>query len=285
MFPRHSSLEEQRGFVLSPALSIHQVCTYRWSLEQDLKAYAELGIRSVGIWRQKLSDYGEEQGAGLVQASNLQVSSYHWVGGFTGSDVHSYEECLEDAIQTLEWAAKVKAGCLVVHPGARGFHMKGHLRRLLQEAFSILLPKAAELGIALAIEPIPLPEGEGWTVIHGIQEAIDFVQTEDVPGLKILLDLYHQRSVKPLETHFRDLVPHLACVQIADAAAKSHHEPDRLSLGKGTLPLKRWIQELLAAGYEGVFELELVGPEIEQADNLSLLRENLAAFAELVETR
>ena len=43
-----------------PTLSMNEVTTYRWSLEDDLRQYAQAGYEGIGVWRQKLSDYGEE---------------------------------------------------------------------------------------------------------------------------------------------------------------------------------------------------------------------------------
>ena len=42
-------------------LSINELTTYRWSFEEDVRNYAAAGITSIGVWRQKLSDFGEEK--------------------------------------------------------------------------------------------------------------------------------------------------------------------------------------------------------------------------------
>ena len=73
-----------------PRLSINEITTYRWSFEDDVARYAAAGIPAIGVWRQKLSDYGEEKGVELLADSPLAVSNLLWAGGFTGSDGRSY---------------------------------------------------------------------------------------------------------------------------------------------------------------------------------------------------
>ena len=38
-------------------LSMNEITTFRWSLEQDVENYQQAGYRSIGVWRQKLADY------------------------------------------------------------------------------------------------------------------------------------------------------------------------------------------------------------------------------------
>jgi len=52
-------------------------------------------------------------------------------------------------------------------------------------------------------------------------------------------------------------------VQVSDFAIGTLSTPDRLVPGDGDIPLERIIVRLLAAGYTGVFDLELIGPKID----------------------
>ena len=120
-------------------LACSELTTFRWSFEEDLENYANAGISGLGIWRQKLADYGEERGAELVAESGLAVSSLQWAGGFTGSDGRSHRESLDDARESIRLAAELRAGCLIVHSGSRGAHTFNHARRLFRQAIDKLL--------------------------------------------------------------------------------------------------------------------------------------------------
>jgi sugar phosphate isomerase/epimerase len=79
----------------------------------------------------------------------------------------------------------------------------------------------------------------------------------------------------------------IAHVQLSDWRVGSLSTPDRRVPGDGDIPLATIIRHLDAAGYQGAFELELVGPQIEDegyeaaigravACSDALLRESLA---------
>ena len=55
-----------------------------------------------------------------------------------------------------------------------------------------------------------------------------------------------------------------------------------LPAGRGRVPLKEIVAALKAAGYDGYYDVELLGEEIETIDYQSLLEHAKTAFAELV---
>ena len=59
-------------------------------------------------------------------------------------------------------------------------------------------------------------------------------------------------------------------------------EQNRCRLGEGTIPLKQIVAALKAAGYDGYYDVELLGEEIEAADNHDLLEHAKQAFDDLV---
>jgi sugar phosphate isomerase/epimerase len=56
----------------------------------------------------------------------------------------------------------------------------------------------------------------------------------------------------------------LAHVQVSDGVVGSLSTPDRLVPGDGDVPIGARIEALLLAGYPGAFEIEMVGPRIEE---------------------
>src|SRR5215470_16418267 len=103
-------------------LSMNEMTTYRWSFEEDVVNYRAAGIPAIGVWRQKLSDFGEEKGIELLADSGMTVSNLLWAGGFTGSDGHTFRESMDDASEAIRLAGQLKAGCLIVYSGARAGH-------------------------------------------------------------------------------------------------------------------------------------------------------------------
>jgi sugar phosphate isomerase/epimerase len=263
-------------------LGISELTTLRWSFEEDVAAYAAAGAAAIGVWRQKLADFGEERGAELIAEAGLAVSSLQWAGGFTGSDGRTHSESIRDAQQAILTAEALQAGCLIVHAGSRGDHTLNHARRLLRQALDKLLPLAEERGVPLAIEPMHGDCGAEWTFLHCLDETLVFVAEYDSPAMKIALDAYHWGHEPSLVARCRELAPRLALVQLGDGREPPRGEPNRCPLGVGALPLRDLVSGLLAAGYDGCFEVELMGEEIEAGDYQQLLEQSTRTFAEWI---
>jgi len=261
-------------------LAVSELTTFRWSFDEDVAQYLAAGIAAIGVWRQKLADVGERKGRQLLAESGIAVSSLQWAGGFTGSDGHSYEESLADARQAISTATEIRAGCLIIHSGARGVHTHKHARRLFRQALDKLLPVAEERGIALAVEPMTSDCGGEFTFLNCLDETYDLVSTYQSPALGIALDVYHWGHQPQFMERLPQLAPRLALVQLGDGHKPPRGEPNRCQLGDGTIPLRQIVHELIGAGYEGYFEVELMGEEIEAADYREVLTRSVRTFHE-----
>ena len=113
-------------------LSMNELTTLRWSFDEDVRHYAAAGFESIAVWRQKLSDFGEQKAIELLEDSGLAVSAVLWAGGFTGSDGRSHKESVEDALEAVQLTADLKAGSLVVYTGPRAGHTHNHAKRLFR---------------------------------------------------------------------------------------------------------------------------------------------------------
>jgi sugar phosphate isomerase/epimerase len=60
--------------------------------------------------------------------------------------------------------------------------------------------------------------------------------------------------------------------------------PARAVPGDGVIPLRRITEWLLRAGYRGAFDLELLGPRIEQERQLAAVRRACAYYGDLLES-
>jgi sugar phosphate isomerase/epimerase len=266
-------------------LSVNETTTFRWSFEEDVANYAAAGIPAIGVWRQKLSDCGEAKAAELLEESGLRVSHLFWAGGFTGSDGRSFRVSVADAEEALRTAAALRAGSLVVYSGARSGHTHNHARRLFREALVQLTPLAAELGVDLAIEPMhPGCAGE-FTFLTSLAAVMELLDSVADPHVKLVLDTYHLGMDPELAAQIPSILSRVAIVQLGDARKPPIGEQDRCRLGDGVVPLGELIDALMAAGYDGFYDVELLGEEIETRDYNALLLHAKEAFARLVEKR
>jgi sugar phosphate isomerase/epimerase len=263
-------------------LSINEMTTFRWTFEEDVAQWVEAGVSAMGVWRQKLSDFGDERGIDLLAESGLAVSNLLWAGGFTGSEGRNFRESLEDAEEAIRLAAQMRAGCLILYSGARNGHTHNHARRLMANAIDELLPLATDLEVVLAIEPMHAGCAAEWTIVTDVEDALELIAARNSPYVRLALDTYHLGHDARLVQRFGELAPHAAVVHLADGKYPPDGEQNRCPLGQGVLPLKRIVGDLVSAGYQGHFDVELIGEDIEATDYRELLRQTKQAFADLL---
>ena len=263
-------------------LSVNETTTFRWSFEEDVANYADAGIPAIGIWRQKLSDVGVAEGVRLLRQHDLQPSYLAWAGGFTGSDGRSFRESVEDAKEALQVAAQLQTRILIVYSGARAGHTHNHARRLIKTALEELAPVAAELDVVLAVEPMHPGCAAEWTFLTSADDAIRLLEEVNHPQVKMVFDTYHLGQAPDIVDRMSEIAPHVALVQLGDARQAPQGEQNRCRLGEGTLPLTALLAALSEAGYDGDYDVELLGEEFEAADYQSILEHAKEAFDKLV---
>lgn len=269
--------------MIHPRLSMNEVTTFRWSFAQDIENYRKAGFDAIGVWRQKLSDFGEEAGVDLLAESGLKVTNLFWAGGFTGSDGRSLAEAIEDADHAIRLAGAIGAGCLVMYTGGRNNHTFRHAERLLRTALEPLLDLAEAADVTLAIEPMHPACACDWTFLTDLESTINLIESYCSPRLKMVFDAYHFGHVSSVLANLAEIVPHTALVQLGDRLTAHNIDHERCQLGQGIVPLEQIISLLLEAGYQGDFDIELLGQEIELSDYENLLLESRRAFEELLE--
>ena len=263
-------------------LSMNEVTTFRWSFEEDVAHYQAAEIPAIGVWRQKLSDFGDEKGVELLNDSELQVSNLLWAGGFTGSDGRTFRESLDDAADALRLAGAMGAPALVVYSGSRAGHTHNHARRLFRDALKELTPLADEHNVDLAIEPMhPGCAGE-WTFLTGLEDTLAVFEAAASPRLKLVFDTYHLGHDPQTVARIPELADRIAIVHLGDGKQPPDGEQNRCRLGEGCVPLDKVVAALRGAGYDGCYDVELIGEEIEADDYHDLLRHCRETYARLV---
>jgi sugar phosphate isomerase/epimerase len=266
-------------------LSVNETTTFRWSFEEDVVRYAGSGIPALGVWRQKLSDHGLDKAKELLERHRMKVSHLFWAGGFTGSDGRTFQESLDDSQEAIRTAAAIGAGTLVIYSGPRSGHTHSHARRLFLGALKHLAPEADALGVDLALEPMHPGCAADWTFLPTLDDVLSVIEQFGSPRVKLVFDVYHLGHEEKIIERIAELIPHIAFVQLADARHPPRGEQNRCRLGEGSLPVKEIAAALQAAGYDGYYDVELLGEELESADYQKLLDHAKQAFGELVEMK
>lgn len=263
-------------------ISMNELTTYRWSFEDDVARYRAAGFDAISVWRPKLSEYGEERGADLLRERGLRVASLLWVGGFTGSDGRPFRDAIEDAVEAIRAAAQLRAGCLTVYAGARGGHTRNHARRLLRMALTELAPLAAERGVTIALEPMDVASGGDLTFLNSVEETLEVIDEAGDPRVKLAFDAYHFGHDTAVLAQLPQWVSRIAIVQLGDCRCGPCPEQNRCRLGDGCVPLRSIVQTLAAAGYDGDYDVELMGEDLASTPYEELLEHSRRFVARLL---
>ncbi len=262
-------------------ISINEATTFRWSFEEDVAYYHAAGVRAMGVWRAKLSDYGEERGAELLAEYGMTVSNLMWAGGFTGSEGPSFEDMVADAADAIRLAAAIGAGSLILYSGGRSGHTWNYARRLLRDALSRLDPIALDLGVTLALEPMHPTCAAPCTVLTTIDETLAAIDAAACRATKLAFDTYHLGHGSLTPAQIAAAAPHVAIVHLADARGEPQEETNRCRLGEGRLPLAKIVAALAKGGYDGWYDVELYGEDMQDLAYEETIAHSLRAFSRL----
>ena len=262
---------------------MNEMTTFSWSFEEDVKQFSQAGYSGIGVWRQKLADYGEEAGVQLLLSSGLRVSNLLWAGGFTGRNSCSHEESIEDALEAIRLACCLDADCLVLYTGSRFGHTLSHAERMVKRALKTLLPEAEAMQVTLAIEPmLPACAGE-WTFLNSLDQTLALIDSLAHDRLKLVFDTYQLQQNVDLQK-IESIAKKVAVVHLGDSKQLPGSEQNRCLLGQGKVPNADIIQALNAGGYQGFFDVELIGEDIEARSYQEVLDATKLAWEQLLPT-
>ena len=95
--------------------------------------------------------------------------------------------------------------------------------------------------------------------VHTLRDAIDLARRLDTG---VCMELNACWAERGLAATIRDGIDRIRLVQVSDFKVGTVASSQRLVPGDGDIPIGRILGELVAAGYGGVFELELIGDAI-----------------------
>ena len=210
-------------------VSLSAISTYSWDLDADLRFYADAGITNVGISVAKLERFGWDDGTRRVVDAGLRVTNLIGLGPFHLAHPDRWDAQRERIVRALDTATAVGAECLVFTTGPAGPLPWDEAADALEAALAPVLPEAASRAVPFAIEHT-----------NSLRVDIGFVHT-----LADAIDLAGRLAVG-------------VCMEV------NLSTPNRLVPGDGDIPLERIVGDVLSAGYAGCFDLELVGPRIDE---------------------
>jgi sugar phosphate isomerase/epimerase len=247
------------GTPVHPRISLSELSSWNWTLDEDLAFYEREGITTIGASIVKLEAAGWKIGAHRIADAGMRVTNLIGVGPLQLADRSSWDEQRDRMHRALEAARILDAECVVLTTGPAAPLTWEQAADEYAEAIEPVLAEAGHLRVPMAVEHTnSLRVDAGF--LHTLRDAVDLARRV---GVGVCLDVNACWAERGLDETIRSGVDLIRLVQVSDAAVGTKSTPNRLVPGDGDIPLPRIVGSVLEAGYDGVFDLEFIGPRIE----------------------
>jgi sugar phosphate isomerase/epimerase len=264
--------------VTHPRLSVDALCSFAWSFDQDLALWQELDVHHAGLLAAKLGEAPEAKIRAL-RAARIRPSTV--IAGPFPLDRRDEWEAGRAALRDAIDLAAAAGGDTAYFPTGRSNGAPwSQLLDSFAEAVAPCVEYGRRRGVRLGFEPSLTTMV---SFVHTLRDAID---VSERTGLALVVDFAHCWMERDLREALRRAAPHICLVQICDVGIGRLGEQaprGRVHIGDGELPLARLIEEVLAAGYGGLFDLEIMSPAIGPEDYAATLRRGVPRASALLD--
>jgi sugar phosphate isomerase/epimerase len=115
--------------------------------------------------------------------------------------------------------------------------------------------------------------------VHSLRDIVDLAHQLGVGVVMEVNACWMERDLPATLTAGLDVI---GLVQVSDTMPGVHRTPDRAVPGDGIIPLERVLGNVVSAGYNGAFELEFIGPRIEEEGYDSAVPRAVAALERIL---
>ena len=264
--------------MLNPRLSVDSMCTFSWSFDEELLLWRSMGLKYAAPIISKIMDDPARK-LGALKASGIQLSTLI-LGGYDLADRDSWEATRAMHRAAIDQVAAIAGRSIYFTTGRTVTLDWDRDVQLLAEAVAPAVAYGKEKGVVVALEPTQRPDA---SFVTNLGDAIDVA---DRTGLKLVADFAVVWLERDLKAKLRRGMRHIELIQIGDFFIGSPLNPrrsGRAHIGEGELPVKRLVQDVLDAGYTGVFDLEVVGDDFTQPTDEAALRRGISAASTLLD--
>jgi sugar phosphate isomerase/epimerase len=261
-----------------PRVSLSAISTFAWDLETDLAFYERAGITAIGASLAKLEATGLEAGARRLRDAGLRVTNLIGLGPFRLDDPAQWPEQRARVQRALDAAEAVRAECMILTTGPAGQLSWEDAADALEEALGPIVDDTAARGLPFGLEHTnSLRVDVGF--VHTLADAVDLARRL---GIGVCVETNACWAERRLADTITAGVDTFRVVQVSDFAIGTLSTPNRLVPGDGDIPLERVLGQILAAGYPGCFDLELIGPRIDEEGYESACTRAVTALGDLL---
>jgi sugar phosphate isomerase/epimerase len=252
-------------------ISVDSICFPGAPFRDQAQYWRTLGARRVSFISPPLLADGVEPVKEALATGDYQVETIAHgplPDGQLTFDEASWSAGRERVSRLIRMAAEFGGRSVYIMTGGHGTLTWEEAANAFSAAVAPCLAEARAAGIRLMIENAPATSADV-TIAHSLRDAVTLAEIADV-GLNI--DLYGCWTEAGLKASIERAMPRCGLVQVSDYVLGDRASPCRAVPGDGAIPLERLLDWVLAAGYTGAFDLELIGPRIDKEGHFDAVR-------------
>lgn len=254
-----------------PRLVVNSASMLSWPLAQDVALLRDLGMRRIALLARKLDATGDDEAERLVRAAELEVDSLMVGPLFELARPEQWSAGRAALERALARARRFGADAAVITSGPAGQLTWEQAADAFCAAVAPVVERARADRMRIVVENTNgLRFDLGF--LHNLRDTVDVARRAGVAICMEVNNVWGERALRDTIAAGVDLI---RIVQVNDFVVPTTATPDRAVPGDGHVPLARIFRDLEDAGYRGTYELEIVGPRIEQEGYASAVRRSL----------
>lgn len=261
-------------------LSVHSICFRDAGLRELASHWRDLGVRRISLYSGLIEKEGQAAaqaalGSGPYQAETITHTFLPFGQQLDAKDV-SWETCQEKLNRLIADAKTLGARSIELFTGGHGALTWEDAAERFRVAVAPCVARAKAVDVAVVLENTP-PVYANMHLAHNLR---DTVTLAELAGIGVCIDVFSCWAEAGLKQTIERAIPRTSLVQIGDYILGDTASPGRAVPGDGNIPLKRILDWILQAGYRGTFEIEIVGPRIDEEGHLQATQRAVKHVAE-----
>lgn len=242
----------------APLIAVNTLCLAPGGLAQHVETVARLGATGISPDLRDFADCPAAQAARRLSDAGLKVATLtHRAFGFTSPELAAAQR--ERLYRSLDLAQAIGAPSLCMTTGGRGELSWAEAAARFVDEIAPCAERARSAGVTLGIEPTSHLYADA-SIVHRLADVAALARRS---GVGVGMDLFPCWMDADIEAAIAAAGPLCAFVQVSDYVLGDRGLPCRAVPGDGAAQLDRLIGLILATGYRGPFDLEIIGPRLE----------------------
>ncbi len=260
------------------AISINTLCLAPAPLAAQTDTVARLGARAISPDLEQVLTAGVAPSARLLRDAGLAVAALTH-RAFAFATPQAVTEAQGRLLRTIAVAGEIGAQNIVMTTGGRGSLAWDEAARRFAEAVAPCAEAARTAGIGLGIEPTSHLYADA-SIVHRLADVITLTRPA---GIAPLIDIFACWFDSDIEQALQAAAPLSPLAQISDYVPGDRSLPCRAVPGDGAVPFEHFVPLMVQAGFNGWWDIEVIGPRLQAEGEERGLRRAAAHIGGLLE--